>query len=419
MNSLPSAFLTLPPSGDKTAKTLCKKVRLVALRELLTVSAASLGPRANAGMTRIQAGVQRLVKEEPAGLLDVIGMPDIQVPLLVMASGLRGPETILPSLIPSLLTGLTSVKSSLDEALLWEHPVEAYPATGLGRVLIEGGAKAMLLDPSGLAIERLDGARIDIGGPDFDDGGPIRYEMSPTRVGDGDAGVEISLVDSNPLSMEEAHPDKEGNAVTLGDRSMSEWGESIAQALALISETLPGWAEEFRYTTQRILPVGFEPEMHLSASYREAPGIVYMTLHPDPLTMAEALIHETQHGKLNLLSWVDPVLHNAYSAWSESPVRPDLRPIMGVLLAVHAFVPVAALHQRLLEIDHPISRTHRFEERRQEVLAGNAGGLQLVEQIGNPTELGRRVIVGLRTIHNHLSAGHNVAAWKGDAMPPG
>jgi len=419
MNSLPSAFLTLPPSGDKTAKTLRKKVRLVALRELLTVSAMGLGPRANASMARIQAGVQRLVKDEPTGLLDVIGTPDIQVPLLVMAAGLRRPEAILPSLIPSLLTGLNSLRSSLDEALLWEHPIASYPVDGLGRVAIDGGAKAMLLDPSGLAIECVDGARIDIRDADCRGGGPIRYELPPTRLGDDEMGLEISRIDSNPLAMEEAHPDKEGNAITLGDRGMDDWTGSLNEAISLISETLPGWAEELRYTTQRILPVGYEPEMHLSASYREAPGIVYMTLHPDPLTMAEALIHETQHGKLNLLSWVDPVLHNAYSAWSESPVRPDLRPIMGVLLAVHAFVPVAALHQRLLEIDHPISRTQRFEERRQEVLAGNAGGLQLVEKIGEPSELGRRVIVGLRTVHNQLATGQNVSAWKGDAMPPG
>ena len=419
MNPLPSAFLTLPPMGDKSAKTLCKKVRLIALRELLTVSAAALGPRADVGMQRIQAGVQRLVKIDPAGLLDVVGLPDVQVPLLVMAAGLRGPETILPTLVPSLLSGLALIKGELDEAMLWEHPVEQYAQGGAGRVTIKGGAKAMLLDASGLAVECIDGSRIDLQGPNGDVGPRIQYALPPTVVQRNGARVEISLIDSNPLSMEEAHPDKEGNAITLGGKGMSDWVNALEQSLDLISSALPGWAEEFRYTTQRVLPVGFEPEMHLSASYREAPGIVYMTLHPDPLTMAEALIHETQHGKLNLLSWVDPVLHNAYSAWSESPVRPDLRPIMGVLLAVHAFVPVAALHDRLLQMDHPISRTPRFEERRQEVLAGNAGGLQLVERIGDPSDLGRRVITGLRAVHDELAAGQNVASWRGDAMPPG
>jgi HEXXH motif-containing protein len=182
---------------------------------------------------------------------------------------------------------------------------------------------------------------------------------------------------------------------------------------------LPAWYTELQHTTARILPVGFEPEMHLSASYREAPHIMYMTLHPDPLTMAEALIHETQHGKLNLLSWLDPVLHNAYTSWSESPVRPDLRPVMGVLLAVHAFVPVAAFHHVLAAMDHPISRTRRFAERRIEVLSGNGGGLRLVESIGQPTAMGERVIRGLRQLHDYLVQDHDSQGWKPEALPPG
>ena len=144
-----------------------------------------------------------------------------------------------------------------------------------------------------------------------------------------------------------------------------------------------------------------------------------MTLHPDPLTMAEALVHEVQHGKLNRLSWVDPVLHNAYTAWSESPVRPDLRPVMGVLLAVHAFVPVAALHHQLVAKDHPITYTKKFEERREQVLAGNDGGLTIVEKTANATPLGQKVIQGLRQVHDVLVEDCEKSRWSADAMPPG
>ena len=135
--------------------------------------------------------------------------------------------------------------------------------------------------------------------------------------------------------------------------------------------------------------------------------------------MAEAIIHETQHGKLNRLTWLDPVLRNGYTAWSESPVRPDLRPVMGVLLAVHAFVPVAALHERLALLNHPVSQTPRFKERRAEVLAGNAGGLDVVERMADPTPMGAKIVAGLRTVHDHLSADFDPSAWRADAMPPG
>src|SRR5690606_5269945 len=110
---------------------------------------------------------------------------------------------------------------------------------------------------------------------------------------------------------------------------------------------LPELRVEIGANLQRVVPVGCDDKRHFSASYREAPGLVYLSLHPSPLTMAEAIVHETQHAKLNALGWLDPVLHNGHDTWTSSPVRPDLRPLMGVLMAVHAFIPVAALHGAL------------------------------------------------------------------------
>jgi HEXXH motif-containing protein len=143
----------------------------------------------------------------------------------------------------------------------------------------------------------------------------------------------------------------------------------------------------------------------VSASYREAPGLCYVTLHPDLVTMAEALIHETQHGKLNALSFFDPVLENGYSEWSESPVRPDLRPLMGVLLAVHAFVPVAAFHQRLAEIDHPLSRSVETRRRRAAVLDSNARGLETLRDKAKPTSLGARILSELSALQASAQLG--------------
>ena len=176
---------------------------------------------------------------------------------------------------------------------------------------------------------------------------------------------------------------------------------------------------ELPVSLRRVVPVGWEPERHLSASYREAPGLCYLSLHPDPLTLAEALVHETQHGKLGVLLHLDAVLHNGRTTWTASPVRPDLRPLMGVLLAVHAFVPVAALHARLAATDHPLARTARFDLRRREVLAGNARGLALVEDQGEPTAIGARLTSDLRRLHDVLAAQVPDLAVAPDAVPPG
>jgi HEXXH motif-containing protein len=210
----------------------------------------------------------------------------------------------------------------------------------------------------------------------------------------------LSLVDSNPLSMFEAHPDKQGNRLDLGERSVEAWCAALGEALGLIRVALPALATELRTSLARLVPVGYDPERHLSASYREAPGLVYLTLHPSALTLAEALIHETQHGKLNAVSWLDPVLHNGHSEWTRSPVRPDMRPLMGVLLALHAFVPVSALHRRLAELGHPLAQTPEFATRRAEVFEQNAQALSALRPRADFSELGARLFAGLAALHD-------------------
>ena len=105
--------------------------------------------------------------------------------------------------------------------------------------------------------------------------------------------------------------------------------------------------------------------------------------------MAEAMVHETQHGKMNALSYLDPILYNAFTEWSPSPVRPDLRPLWGVLLAVHAFVPVSVLHARLAAKNHPLSLEPSFARRRTEVLQGNLRGMQVLRR-ERKTDIHRR-----------------------------
>ena len=215
--------------------------------------------------------------------------------------------------------------------------------------------------------------------------------------------LTLATVDRNPLAELEAHPDKQGNALDLGGHGREVWASALTAALDAIVAALPALAGELPITLERIVPVGFDRERHLSCSYREAPGLVYLSLHPDPLTLAEAIVHETQHGKLNLLSWLDPLLTNAPDERVASPARPDLRPLFGVLLAAHAFVPVAVLHHQLAALGHPLAASTRFEARRCQVLDGNARGLATLAEHARPTATGARVIAALADLHARLS----------------
>jgi HEXXH motif-containing protein len=419
MENLPLTFLAIPRSGERTAAKLAHKVNLIALRQLLTMDSGAVPGRAAESLRKIQFVLQQMVRETPEAVLQVVSQPDVQVPLLVLAARLRPPALLVQRLIPNLLAGLRRHKDLVPEALLWECPVDEIVFEGEGRVSWETPLKALLLDAAGLAVETQSGTRgnigsladaVHIGG----EAGGLAHGLDSTIP-----DLHLGLFDTNPLAMDEAHPDKSGNRVSLGDHSIDAWKDTFAEALGLIKSALPTWYEELACTARRVVPVGYEPEMHLSASYREAPRVVYMTLHPDPLTMAEALIHETQHGKMNLLSWLDPVLHNAYSDWCDSPVRSDLRPVMGVLLAVHAFVPVSALHYQLAQMDHPISRSRKFQDRRMQVMEGNAGGLAVVREVAEPSALGKKAMDALGVLNDFVTRGQDLGGAASGAMPPG
>jgi HEXXH motif-containing protein len=207
-----------------------------------------------------------------------------------------------------------------------------------------------------------------------------------------EGGIRLSLADNNPLSMLEAHPDKTGNAIDLGGRAAEQWCAALRDALDLVARHLPDLRGEMDLFVQQIVPVGFDRETHVSASYQEAIGTIYMSLHPSPMTMAEALVHEFSHNKLNALFEVDVVLENAFSPLFSSPVRPDPRPLHGVLLAAHAFVPVARLYERMIEEQHPWAEESDFRRRYRQIVEQNHQSITVVFENGEPTRIGRALV---------------------------
>ena len=64
-----------------------------------------------------------------------------------------------------------------------------------------------------------------------------------------------------------------------------------------------------------------------------------------------------------MASYSADFLKNPFEPCYKSPVRPDPRPLWGILLAVHAFLPVAVMHRRLRADSHPIVRSFEPGER--------------------------------------------------------
>ena len=216
--------------------------------------------------------------------------------------------------------------------------------------------------------------------------------------------THFATVDRNPIADLEEHPEKQGNPVDLGGHEPGEWIKSLEASFDLVETFLPSLHQEMRSMLHQAIPVGYDSQRHLSASYREAVGTIYLTLHPEQMTMTEAVIHEFQHNKLNVASYTSQYLHNAFAPRYPSPVRPDPRPLWGILLAVHAFLPVAELYRRMRDQRHPVAEDPGFDRRLSDIDMKNHEGMNMLRSHGEFTAEGSMLFADLEDLESqHLA----------------
>jgi HEXXH motif-containing protein len=259
-------------------------------------------------------------------------------------------------------------------------------------------ASALVLENGRVTIERPSG-RVEI---DLAEPADAPFVERPYHAIDGN--IVLALADNNPLAMMEAHPEKHGNAIDLGGHPASEWAEELGWGMRTIARYLPDLRGEMELFIQQLVPVGWHEQRHFSASYQEAIGTIYLSLHPSRMTLAEALIHEFSHNLLNALFELDEVLENAWSPLYTSPVRPDPRPLHGVLLAVHAFLPVARLYEQMIAAGDPLAQSASFHGRYAAIRKINREGAELVLGKGKPTAIGQALFDEIRRWDEHYAA---------------
>jgi HEXXH motif-containing protein len=390
--------LTIPVAGSTTARDALSGAIRRAIHDLmrLTVTSEAAGT-SSAAVVELQAfkpTLKQLLAESPGALASVLRGPTVggllrclrrRAPELEFAAGVAEllatiytdlavagalPKPILQRLLPTRIVSLPA-----------RRVIEIPPGTE--RAEFRNGALVLQLadgTPRELQLER------HAGPPSF-------HRITDSLV--------LAGVDNNPLAMSEAHPDKAGNRLDLGGRPASEWVETLARALELIGRYMPELRAEIDLYLHQIVPVGYDAHTHLSASYQEVIGTIYMTLHPQLMTMVEAVIHEFQHNKLHAQLELDPLLHNAFSPLYTSPVRPDPRPLQGVLLAVHAFFPVARLYQLMRAANHEGTSHPDFQRRYAEIIKGNHEGATVLLEHGQPTPVGQGLLDEIRRWDTH------------------
>ncbi|MFK7985562.1 MAG: HEXXH motif-containing putative peptide modification protein [Sandaracinaceae bacterium] len=356
--------------GSTTMRAVLSAALRRAAKDLLRLRDPALRP--------VLACVRAQLKFEPGRVMAILRRPNVGAAVRVLR---EGPQPRLAGQLAATLALELHFAGATLPALSFSGLPARVACLG-GGFAVPGGAKARLVEGRWSA----GGVTVALGDPSD----RPYHAVAP--------GLVLATLDDNPLAMDEAHPDKSGNAVDLGGQGPDVWVTALKDALQRIERYLPAIREEASLTLSQFVPVGYDERKHLSASYAEALGTIYLSLHPDPMTMTEAVIHELSHNKLNALMESGGLLENAFHPLFTSPVRPDPRPLHGVLLAVHAFLPVEALYRAMAEADDPISRRPGFSRRRAVVTEKNREGASVLLEHAEPTALGRGLLDEIRRL---------------------
>lgn len=382
--------LTVPEPGSTTARDALSGAIRRAIRDLMRLSTTT-----DPELRAFKPTLKRLLADTPGALASVLRAPTVGGLLRCLRRG--APELehadAVAELLATLHTDLAHAGALPEVVVQRRLPPRIVSLAAKRTIAIPPDTQRAEFRSGEITLLGADGRRTTVSLAQPDTSAPSFVPITDTLM--------LALVDNNPLAMSEAHPDKQGNALDLGGHAASEWVDTLARGLELIGRYMPDLRGEIDLYLHQVVPVGYDERSHLSASYQEVIGTVYMTLHPQLMTMVEATIHEFQHNKLHAQLELDPLLHNAFSPLYSSPVRPDPRPLQGLLLAVHAFVPVARLYQLMRAAGHPGTRGPDFERRYAQIVAGNHEGSTVLLEHGDPTPIGRALLDEIRRWDQH------------------
>lgn len=170
-----------------------------------------------------------------------------------------------------------------------------------------------------------------------------------------DTSIKLCISDHNPSSGQNAHPQhaKNGSMISWWERPPEEWLSVYERVFSLLKNIDEDFFYELNTIIQKIVPFGTDKEVHNSASYQDAIGVLYMwyTIDTDvpEFNILEAITHESSHNKLNLIMHFQDIILNDKTESFYSPYRPDARHIYGIYLWVHALVPTINVMLRGVE----------------------------------------------------------------------
>lgn len=131
-----------------------------------------------------------------------------------------------------------------------------------------------------------------------------------------------------------------------------------------------------------------------SHSSPRLPGVV-LTSATDPYQAADLLCHEVAHMRLSAVLAHDPLLDNGLATGYPSPWRSDSRPLLGLLLGVHAFLDVCGFHRRVIDSNAEPTQTSISSSIFERQAARVQSAWATLTTVAEPTPVGQILLSNL------------------------
>lgn len=166
--------------------------------------------------------------------------------------------------------------------------------------------------------------------------------LRSVRATAGERHIEIDLDDLDPYRSNDCPPRSR-----VGTDAADGLRRTLDDAWNLLVRLAPDAAESISAGVTSIVPlVESQRGLFASSTSRDSFGAIAMTMPGNGLVLADTLIHEFHHSKLNAILDLVPLIADSPGELFYSPWRDDPRPMSGVLHGAYAFLGVADFARR-------------------------------------------------------------------------
>lgn len=215
--------------------------------------------------------------------------------------------------------------------------------------------------------------------------------------------IKITTKFYNPDIEKHSHPDHAAQkiGVTFWSKSQEEWVLLFSKSFDILRSVSPGFMGEIEWVIRKVIPFDVSYRVHNSGSYTNAIGHLVMSypqMDNPEIALLEAILHEYNHNKLNLILQTELLILNDRREMFYSPYRPDPRPIHGIYLWVHALVWAywVILNAHVLGI---LTLPHIWLEKAALYVFKNGLSLQVLDKYSRLSPLGSDILEEIRRVH--------------------